>query len=605
MLDSSPSEMLGLNSYFAPNANVRLGVTGHRTLENPAMICEKIEEVLADLEQWFEGRNYTVEILTSLADGTDRLVPQCVLAKARKDQDSASGAKPDGPEVDLKIVLPIREDVYCKTFLDLAGSDSTERPSTANSPSVKEFHALLAGAKTILTAPMPTDSLGNDPAEVYKNAADRHAAYRWTGNYIVEHCDILLAVSNGKRESRPGSTAQVVEYARRSGRSVVWIHAQTGEIKWLVSGDDLAAQYFFFRQYDEELHKVKVDSTAIDQRYLQLVREAERAGLANDGFSQLRSMVLPRFLQARDLATQYQKYYYFCGSLGYLCAALAVCTAAVLSLAYPKGPRTWYLLEALFIVVTTICGQLLKHRGWQRKWIDYRYLAERLRATCFLYIAGIPFEPAPAYPDTQFDWLPDGWVSLALRKVWSGLPVLKSDEERFRDSSQVRALGAFLFRAWINNQQLYYFEASDQNKTRNERYEGLALVLLALTGLIALIYGAAGLFRAKPEDWLSMLDWLEEGPHIAAVAFPAITSALAGIMIFRHFARNAERYSSMSHFLGEVGVRLLTTIGLSGNEEQIPDLATLRRLVQDADRAMAHEHEGWRTVFGVRLPGPG
>jgi len=31
--------------------------------------------------------------------------------------------------------------------------------------------------------------------------------------------------------------------------------------------------------------------------------------------------------------------------------------------------------------------------GWHRKWIDYRFLAERLRAAMFLFIAGTPCDP--------------------------------------------------------------------------------------------------------------------------------------------------------------------------------------------------------------------
>ena len=605
MLDPLPPETVGLNSYFVPGANVRLGVTGHRKLEDSAMICSKIEEVLANLEQWFEGREYTVEVLSSLADGADRLVPQCVLTKARADRMSKGSAEMGSPRVDLRVVLPMREDVYCRTFLGARDNHPGGDEGVPHNASVKEFRQLLGEAKGTFTVPLPTDSLGCDPAEFYKESTNRQKAYRRAGEYIVEHCDILLAVWNGKREPRIGSTAQVVEYARKSGRSVIWIHSQSGKITWLVSGDDIAAQYFYYKQYNEELSSVQVDLTEVDQRYFGLLKEMERAGLANDGFAQLSSMVLPRFLQARTLATQYQQRYYLCGRLGYGCAAAAVCTAAVLSLAFPESAYAWYLVEAVLIVATILCGSLLKNKGWQRKWIDYRYLAERLRACCFLYIAGIRYDPAPTYPDTQFDWLPDGWASLALRKMWDSLPMLRPDEERFRDPLQVRALGAFLFRGWIDQQQLYYYESSEDNKKRNEWYEFISLTLLVATGAIAVLYGVSGLLGAKPGDRSSMLEWLGEGPHVAAVTFPAISGALAGIMIFRHFSRNAERYSSMSHFLRDVGVRMLTAVGLSGNEEQVPDLKMLRRLVRDADRAMAHEHEGWRTVFGVRLPGPG
>jgi hypothetical protein len=90
-----------------------------------------------------------------------------------------------------------------------------------------------------------------------------------------------------------------------------------------------------------------------------------------------------------------------------------------------------------------------------------------------------------------------------------------------------------------------------------------------------------------------------------AVTLPAVAAALAGISVFRHFHRNAERCTNMSDFLKEIGSNMLDAAGLCPSEQQRkPDLTRVLDLVQKADAAMAHEHEGWRVVFGVKLPGP-
>ena len=602
MTDPSPTIGAQLNSPLTTGANLRLGVTGHRQFHDPSLICEKIHEVLAELDRWFDGNPYTIEVLSELADGADRLVPQCIQARtSAKAAPVAQGLPPTN--FMLRAVLPMQENVYCGTFLpDATGKSSGNSAITANRTSVNEFQEFVRQAASTIIAPLPKDTLGHDPAEIYKNSGHRHDAYRWAGEYIVDHCDILLAIWDGTNTSRPGSTAQVLKYARQVGRSIVCIHANSGKISWQVSGDDLAAQYYYFQRYDQELRTVEMDQAQIDRRFAQLVDEAERAGLSTHEFPAIRATLLPRFLQARTLAARYQSRYYWCGRIGYACAAASVCVATLTSMVLPKNWQPLFLLEAVLIFVAGMSGWLLKNKGWQREWIDYRYLAERLRASCFLYIAGIPFEPAPSYPDTSFDWLPDGWVSLALRKAWNALPPPRPDHERFRDPAQIRALAAFLYRGWIHHQQLYYCEASEANKRRSEWYENISFVLLAVTFVIALAYGLSAFFGEKIEN---PLEWFGEWPHVAAGAFPAITSALAGIMVFRHFARNAERYTSMDHFLDGVGKRILAAVGLQANEDQIPDLQLVRALVQDADRAMAHEHEGWRTVFGVRLPGPG
>jgi Cdc6-like AAA superfamily ATPase len=90
------------------------------------------------------------------------------------------------------------------------------------------------------------------------------------------------------------------------------------------------------------------------------------------------------------------------------------------------------------------------------------------------------------------------------------------------------------------------------------------------------------------------------------VTLPAVGSALAGIDIFGHFERNAERYKSMSECLAKIAdkIKRLSEQGSSA-AEAYEALSSLQRRVRDADALMSHEQQGWRFVFGERLPGPG
>jgi hypothetical protein len=99
--------------------------------------------------------------------------------------------------------------------------------------------------------------------------------------------------------------------------------------------------------------------------------------------------------------------------------------------------------------------------------------------------------------------------------------------------------------------------------------------------------------------------WLKGVLSVVALTLPAVASALAGISVFGNYGRNAERYESMSHHLLEISDSLCDRTPPGAAHHAASPFSRLQRLIREADRAMAHEHRGWRAVFGVRLPGPG
>lgn len=58
-------------------------------------------------------------------------------------------------------------------------------------------------------------------------------AFYAAGKYIVDHCDILFAIWNGKAAKGLGGTGDIVEYARRKKRRVAHINPVTREIEIL------------------------------------------------------------------------------------------------------------------------------------------------------------------------------------------------------------------------------------------------------------------------------------------------------------------------------------------------------------------------------------
>jgi hypothetical protein len=165
-----------------------IGVTGHRIL----MELPKIEAGIAHAMRWIEvafpGQFLTV--VSPLAEGADRLVVQQVMAL---------------PGARISVVLPMDKEDY---LTDFATADSKQ-----------EFLRLLQQAREVVQMPP---------------AANRDEAYEAVGQYVLDHCDVLIAVWDGKGAQGVGGTGGIVAEARRRNMPIAWIQAgnrapKTGE----------------------------------------------------------------------------------------------------------------------------------------------------------------------------------------------------------------------------------------------------------------------------------------------------------------------------------------------------------------------------------------
>jgi hypothetical protein len=566
---------------------VRIGVTGHRTLRNPERIGESVGQVLADLDRRLGCTLHRYRILSPLAEGADRLVAKCVL-EWKGSGESATVLPPR-----LDIVLPMPEGEYFETF-------SSER----RAESIQEFQSFLAHA---------------DPPKILPKAGSRKEAYERVGQYVVQNCDVLIAVWDGKRARGKGGTAEIVEFAKSSNRRVFSIDPASGAFRRITNRRDFVSQVDFLNEYNGESPGEPPVYQEVEKRLGKLKREAKAAGLDPDVLSPLQEAILPHGVKASRLARRYQSHHFWSGTAAYCLSALAVLTAALGALTFRSHP--WLFgAEAIEILPVILLTWLPWFQGWQRKWIDYRYLAERLRASCFLYVAGLSDETSEPPPDMQLSWLPDSWVANAIREAWRTLPKApKLPHEEAEQAETEARIGKFIFTAWIDDQRKYYDRAGRNNRERHEWLELFLKLFVGLTLLVAIFHWAlegfgrasamlaaslkAALSKVSPRlarlltrDWLSMI----------AVTLPAFAGALAGISVFRHFNRNAERYESMSRYLQAIGQQMSgETAPTAATPHRAPHLSPLQQLVRQADRSMAHEHQGWRTVFGVHLPGPG
>ncbi len=115
-------------------------------------------------------------VLSPLAEGADRLVAERVLAR-------------EGAE--LEAILPMSEADYERDF--------------ATDASRSEFRSFLAKAAAIHRLPA---------------SSNRAEAYAAAGRFVVDHCDILIAIWDGKAGDGPGGTADTIAYAQSLARPI-------------------------------------------------------------------------------------------------------------------------------------------------------------------------------------------------------------------------------------------------------------------------------------------------------------------------------------------------------------------------------------------------
>ena len=116
------------------------------------------------------------------------------------------------PESDIEVVLPFAKDDYMQDF-------ETEE-------SRQEFEELYRKSKKpiVLKNKLPVGALST-----IEQTAARNRAYEDVGRYVVTHCDVLIALWDGKPSRGKGGTAEIVAYAREKKRPLIIISTENPE----------------------------------------------------------------------------------------------------------------------------------------------------------------------------------------------------------------------------------------------------------------------------------------------------------------------------------------------------------------------------------------
>jgi hypothetical protein len=533
-----------------------IGVTGHRTLEDEKALSTAVEGILARIKppSGLATRTPVIfTVLSPLAEGADRLVAREVLKV---------------PGSQLEVVLPMDEDEYKKDF----------------PKSVPEFERLLRIAARVKTLTAPEGR--------------RDEAYSAVGRYVVNHCDLLIALWNGERAAGRGGTAEIIEYAREIGCPLYRVNTQdpTSPAVYEGASSENVQVPTGLEEYNREPRAQEEIISGVREEYGTLIGKATKAGVDTGPLNTIYGKVLPHYACADSLARGYQRKYYLAGILIYTLAAAAVAVAASQLFA-----GVWKGIPLVEVVLMAMILIILRrgHRSrWHVKYIQYRSLAERIRSGLFMSLGTFDVGGQGA-PRRRSHSSPADWITDAVFSIWSESPPL-----RLPDQKELAAVKQFLGEAWLLDQIGYYEKSCDKNNRQHSVLLKAGAMLFVLSLIAAALhfvgnYGEAviralremtGREPALATPVLHSLHGVDKWLMLTAIVAPAVGSALGAIRTHREHLRIARRHEQTARQLRDLKLRF-------NKAENFTQLLTL---MSEAEATVLSENEDWRVAIEVR-----
>jgi hypothetical protein len=548
-----------------------VGVTGHRDLveaEIPAL-RRQVQDFFAQLAVEFPCLD--LQLVTPLAEGADQLV--------------AEVAKELG--IPLIVPLPMSIGEYERDF---------------STPVALENFRRLSRDAQIIALPLIK---GSPPGSLEVPGDARDWQYAQLGVFVSNHCQVLLALWNGKPDTQVGGTAGVVNYhltavmpgyvvAEESPNlladnendlayQIVVSRDRAGgepasglkplESYWLSthferqSGELMPADYrqmlHRLDQYQRDLNKY---GGVIEQSAARLLAEAPDLDLPGGA-----AMVDRLFGQADWLALHFQRRVHQ-GMMVIHGLAVAMGLVFILYAEFGGPQLLLYLFLALF-GTGLVFHAIGSRREWHRKYLDYRALAEGLRVQLYWSLTGVVDTQSAVFAYDNFLQKQDvdlGWIRHVMRSASIWHDRMNQPDDRW--------LG-WVISQWVGavdgqGQLAYYSRRNVQQAASYRRTTRLAAISL-WTGILIAAYLA--LFSGgMSAQWRHSL-----------LILTGVLPLMAGVRdAYSH--KRAERelikqYRFMSNVFANAG-RLL---------EGSTDSAFQRRVLKAVGNAALEEHAEW------------
>ncbi|AWW75608.1 hypothetical protein CD351_14315 [Erythrobacter sp. KY5] len=638
---------------FAPwQPHLALAITGHRP-DNASLEANEAEvrAVLSDLFDRFDRLRRAdadlvrpVRLHCLLAGGVDQVAAHLALERDW----SLIAPLPFGAELNLAINAGASSasDVRALARGERPGDPEVERRAAAIRGLMDRAHVFQIADRDEEIRAVFEQTL-DEPAN--KSAAHRFAALAsdnvaLAGRVMIERCDLLIAVWDGKMTDLPGGTGHTVLHALEQGTPVLVIdpampqgwsilvrpeelgHRKQGDgnpdgdrLDTLVrtslglDGDSMdpldrekwrpKAGFFFgfYRRIEAFFGGRSVKSGTTKAAYespediangsaASVVDAAqELLGADKHLHSRIRDSLLPMFAWADAVSSRLSDAYRSGMSLNFILSALAI-IAGIAYLPFDLAKYKWIFasIELALLVLILSITYAGARRAWHRRWFETRRVAEYLRFAPGILMMGVS-RPIARWPRAETAQWPERYVRDALRDA--GLPEARVDRAYLR-----RVLSNVVL-PHVRGQRQYHAAKAEQLHRVHHRIDKTAewgFLAAVVSVSIYLLIELGALAGVLPAGW----------PYATAklftflgVAFPTIGANLAGIRYFGDF----ERFSSISRVtvakLADVEERIVLL--LSGDEQRLT-YHVASDLVRAIDDIVVEEIESWQAVYGAK-----
>lgn len=552
---------------FEPIAyRIRIGVTGHRKLEDAPAVQAAVKAALdAEIPRLFTEESrariervraagttpISFRVLSPLADGADRVVARAVL---------------DFPGARLDAVLPLTAEDYLEDF--------------ATAESREDFRKLLALSRR--PAVLRTRRIRDERHDPGDQAELRKDAYRKVGEFVVDHCDVLVAVWDGEAARGKGGTAEVVHYALEQGRPVIRVWQETYEVLNRGSSNGLDASALDgidrFNLQPITSRQREVYAVNLDHYFFEKPKGAD--AIPAETRAMVNRWLFPYYAQASIVAKQSRDAFHRAGRNIYALSAAAVGCAAA-GVLFPRLAAVGFGAElVLLMIILVTLGQARRTHAHQT-WIENRFLTERIRAGIFMAICAVEPRPIAVLPYMGHSQTVNDWTVRVFDEIWDRLPPLPGCSE-----SECVLRNSYVREAWIEDQiKFHKGKQKREGRMRRQLARASAIVLpatvaAAVLHLLLLLWepGAGAAERLR-----IMHRAAHQGLAFAALLFPAIAASLAGMEAHREHLRLEKRSANMAPQLELVNRQMASAT----------DPERFEALLQQVDELMLRETQDW------------
>jgi hypothetical protein len=532
----------------------------------------------------FADTTLVKRLVSPIADGADQIAAEVALEQGWE----------------LQAILPFKRARY--------------RDSLPDDAARAAFDDLLARASCTLELP------GEEETEI--------EAYVMTGRATVAHCDVLIAIWDGRPPRGRGGTGEVVQLAITRGTAIIHIPIDPrlpDRLLWsafdptvLTTADQSSAQRpvdrdsicdlltgllmlppdpsehrFYQRFASERLRRIR---TRIEYPLLLAAAGVRRVGFRDIREKHAEKMIRDEWQRYREgcataheidapidrleeaycwadrLATHFAQSYRSGHIFNFLLGGIAVCMglAAFLVQRYKFVEASLEMLITLAIILN---AHVATRNEWHRRWLDYRQLAERLRPMRSLKLLGIA---APDPPGTATNPIPKRWIDWYAGGIWRGMGCPSGAI----DSQRADRLATSIAEHEVAPQVAYHQRNATVIASLDKRLGKIGFFLFAVTLVVSAItligLGLGAEFVNTYSNWFTLV----------AAGFPALGTAVFGIRFQADFGGDALRSLATSETLGHIEDELRRDVTLSRAAD----------LTEQAARIMLSDLDEWRLV---------